>query len=199
MAAFCWQRSQEITDNLVDFLIQLIHKLGTKAERRVTEELIQDFKRVTGKHQLLYRIASAALANPDGTVRDVIYPIATPDTLNYLVREFQSTGTSYRQKVHKVIRRSYQHHYRRMVPQLLDLLEFRSNNEVHQPVIQGLRLLKKYANSQQRHYDPEDILPWMVSYAVDGEIFSLTWIVREMSKLTVSILRLRYCRFLEKG
>ncbi len=40
------------------------------------------------------------------------------------------------------MRRSYSHHYRRMVPPLLQTLCFRSNNVVHQPVIHALRLLE---------------------------------------------------------
>jgi len=36
LSAFYWQRGQEITDNLVDILLGIIHKLGSKAEYRVT-------------------------------------------------------------------------------------------------------------------------------------------------------------------
>jgi len=43
-----------------------------------------------------------------------------------------------------------------MVPQLLTMLEFRSNNDMHRPVICALELLKKYQGSTQRYYSPED-------------------------------------------
>jgi hypothetical protein len=33
------------------------------------------------------------------------------------------------------MRRSYQAHYRRLLPPLLETLEFRSNNEAHRPVV----------------------------------------------------------------
>ena len=42
---------------------------------------------------------------------------------------------------------------------MLSLLEFRSNNDIHQPVIEALKLLKKYANSKQRYYDSEENVP----------------------------------------
>jgi len=45
IAAFCWQGSQEITDSLVELLVQIIHRLGGNAERRVEKQLIDDFKR----------------------------------------------------------------------------------------------------------------------------------------------------------
>jgi hypothetical protein len=83
MAAFYWQRGQESTDNLVDLLIQIVHKLDTKAERRVTEQLTKDFKRVGGKEQLLYRIACAVLENPDGRVKDVKAKLALPLAISW--------------------------------------------------------------------------------------------------------------------
>jgi hypothetical protein len=41
------------------------------------------------------------------------------------------------------MRASFANHYRRMIPILLSMLEFRSNNDIHRPVIQALELLKK--------------------------------------------------------
>jgi hypothetical protein len=35
-----------------------------------------------------------------------------------------------------------------MVPKLLEILEFRSNNDHHRPVIQALNLIKRYAETQ---------------------------------------------------
>ena len=156
VAAFCWQRSQEITDSLVELLIQIIHRIGINAERRVDKELIDDFKRVNGKSHLLFRIAEASLEHPLELVKDVVYPVVSQKTLQDVVKEYKSTGSTYRAKVHTVMRASYLHHYRRMVPQLLDTLEFRSNNDMHRPVISALELLKKYKGSTQHYYSSED-------------------------------------------
>ena len=57
------------------------------------------------------------------------------------------------------MRSSYSSYYRRILPLILDKLEFRSNNEVHRPVIQALELLKKYADSKQRYYDSGEEIP----------------------------------------
>lgn len=159
VAAFCWIRAQEVIDNLVDLLMQIVHGIGARAERRVDIQLMRDFKKVGGKHNLLYRIADASLEQPSGTVKEVIYPVVSEQTLKDLVKEFKANGTAYREKVHTVIRSSYSRHYRRIVPKLLAVLEFRSNNDVHRPVIQALELLKKYADSKQRYYSPEDEVP----------------------------------------
>lgn len=156
VAAFCWLRSQEITDSLVELLIQIVHRIGVRAERRVEKELIADFKRVDGKTNLLFRIAEVSLEHPDKLVKEVVYPVANKQTLQNLVKEYKSTGSAFAQKVYVVMRASYLRHYRRMVPQLLKMLEFRSNNDLHQPVIQALELLKKYQGNSQRYYAPED-------------------------------------------
>ena len=159
MAAFCIQRSQEITDNLIELLIQIIQRIGTRAERRINKELVEDFKQVTGKTNLLFRIAEVAVAQPSGVIQNVIYPVVSQQTLTDLVKEYKSTGIAYRQRVYTVMRASFASHYRRMIPQLLEMLEFRSNNDIHHPVIQALELLKKYAQSKARYYDSGEEIP----------------------------------------
>jgi hypothetical protein len=160
LAALAYQRSREVTDGLVDLLIQVIRNIGVRAEKRVEKELLNDLRRVTGKAGLLFRIAEASVERPDGRVRDVVFPAAGGEqTLHDLVREFRSSGPAYRFQVHTHLRASYASHYRRMVPQLLEALEFRSNNAVHRPLIEALELLKRYASSSQRLYPAEEDVP----------------------------------------
>ncbi len=159
MAAFCIQRSQEITDNLIELLIQIIHRLDSRAEKRINQQLIDEFKKVSGKTSLLFRIAEVAIAEPNGIIEQVIFPVVSRQTLKDLVAEYKATGTAYRRRVHNVLRASFAGHYRRMIPQLLEVLEFRSNNEIHRPVIEALELLKKYASSKSRYYDPTEEIP----------------------------------------
>ena len=80
-------------------------------------------------------------------------------TLRDLVKEWQATGPAYRQHVQTVIRNSYRSHYRRMVPPLLDALDFRSNNTRHQPVLRALALVKKYADSKVLYYPSDEEVP----------------------------------------
>ncbi|PSB00454.1 Tn3 family transposase [Merismopedia glauca] len=159
MAAFCVQRSQEITDNLIELLINIIKRIGTRAERRINKELVSDFQEVTGKTNILFRIAEVAVASPEGIIEQVIYPVVSQKTLRDLVAEYKAIGTAYRQRVHSVMRSSFASHYRRMIPLLLEILEFRSNNDIHRPVIQALELLKKYAQSKTRYYEAGEDIP----------------------------------------
>ncbi|MEN8906986.1 MAG: Tn3 family transposase [Clostridiales bacterium] len=164
LAAFFWIRYREITDNLIELLIQIIHRISVRAERKVDKELIKDFKKVNGKNNILFSIANAILSKPDDTVRNVIFPIVNENTLKSLVKEFKNTGTHYRKKVYTVMRTSYASHYRRIVPEMLDILKFRSNNEVHQPVIKALSLIRKYCTIGSYYIPDTEVIP------IDGVI-----------------------------
>lgn len=159
VAAFCRQRRQEILDGLVELLMQIVHRISIRAEKRVVNILLQDLRRVSGKTTLLYRLAEAALHNPDGVIKDVLYPLVGEQTLLDLVKEYKATGPAYQRQVHTVMRASYGHHYRRMLPHLLDTLDFRSNNVLHRPVIDAISFLKAHRSSRQRYFSLNDGVP----------------------------------------
>ncbi|MGB3511174.1 MAG: Tn3 family transposase [Microcoleaceae cyanobacterium] len=188
VAAFCWLRLREVTDNLIDLLIRIIHGISRRAEKKVDTELIKDFKKVSGKTNLLYQMANASLEHPDGAIKEVIYPVVSEKTLKDLVKEFKSSGTVYHQKVHTNIRSSYSRHYRRLVPKLLSVLEFRSNNEIHQPVIKALELLKKSWETTQRYYSLNDEIP------IDGvlKVGWQEWMIEKDNKGNERINRINY-------
>jgi hypothetical protein len=87
--------------------------------------------------------------------------------LRNLVREWKATGPTYRATLRTVIRNSYKGHYRRMVPRILDALEFRSNNAHHRPVIRALDLVKRYAGTPLRTFPAEEDVP------IDGVVSGL--------------------------
>jgi hypothetical protein len=156
LAALVHQREREITDTLVELLIATVHRIGARAERRVTNELINAFKRVTGKENILFLIAEAALAKPDDAVREVVFPAVSggEQTLRELVHEFKTKGPVYRRTVQTTLRASYTGHYRRGLIALLDVLEFRSSNTAHRPVIDALTLIRRYAKTANLTYYP---------------------------------------------
>ncbi|WP_158642151.1 hypothetical protein [Brevibacillus laterosporus] len=54
LCAFFWLRSQEITDNLVDLLlVQIIHRISVRAERKVEKEILNDLRRVSNKYGII--------------------------------------------------------------------------------------------------------------------------------------------------
>jgi TnpA family transposase len=158
LAAFVHLRGRALTDSLIELLIETVHAIGARAERRVEQQVLNELRQVSGKKNLLFEIANASLAQPDGTVRQVIFPVVGEQTLRDLVREWQS-GPLYRKSLRATIRNSYAGHYRRMVPKLLDALDFRSNNAIHQPVIAGLALVRRHAASHQRYIPIAEVVP----------------------------------------
>jgi hypothetical protein len=154
-------RSRELIDTLGELLMNLIHHLGTKAERRVEKVLLQDLKRVHGKTSLLFQLAEAAVDYPDGIVRDVLYPVVSEKTLRDLVKEHRASSMAYQQQVYTVMRGSYRHHYRRMIPLILQALQFHPNNATHRPVVEAPALLKHYAAhpSTQPFFSKDDTVP----------------------------------------
>ncbi|MEV0455882.1 DUF4158 domain-containing protein [Catellatospora methionotrophica] len=69
LAALLYCRQQEVTDALVTLLVSTVHRIGARANRRVTTKLVNEFKKVSGKENLLFRVAEAAVGRPDDTVR----------------------------------------------------------------------------------------------------------------------------------
>ncbi|MFC4348312.1 Tn3 family transposase [Kordiimonas lipolytica] len=160
---YCF-RGREITDGLIDLLLETIHKIDASAQRKVMKELMADFQKVYGKERLLFEIADAALTDPDGAVCDVVFPVANPEVLSNLVKEYKSSGPGYKKKVHTVLRASYGNHYRKMLPAILDVLEFRSNNAAHRPLLDALDWIKRMRADNRRFIQLDEGLP------VDGVV-----------------------------
>ncbi|MCY9783170.1 Tn3 family transposase [Nocardiopsis sp. EMB25] len=156
LSALLAEREREVTDSLVNLLIATVHRIGARAERKVTNELINAFKRVTGKENILFHIAEASVADPDGQVREVVFPAVTggEQTLKELVHEYRTKGPVYRRTVQTTLKASYTNHYRRGLIELLQVLQFRSNNSAHRPVIEALDLVARYAKAGNTTYYP---------------------------------------------
>ncbi len=157
-AVFLLAREAEIVDGLVDLLIETVHKIGVKAERRVAMEIARDVEKVYGKEKLLAEIAIASIASPDGKVCDVIFPVVGERKLKAIIEEQRAQGT-WTKRVFRVMRGSYARHYRRMLPRLLEGLDFRSNNAVHRPVLEALDWIRRMADDPRRVIRAEQDAP----------------------------------------
>ncbi len=117
MAACLHGREREVTDGLVDLLIGTVHRINAHAETKTRDQFAADIaKRVTGKENILFKIAAASAGSPGGIVQDVVYPAAGGvEVLLDLVREFESKGPTYRQARQarqRSFKASYTNHYR---------------------------------------------------------------------------------------
>ncbi|MEU9455066.1 hypothetical protein [Streptomyces sp. NPDC048277] len=92
-------RETDITDSPVELFIRLVQKINTRAEKKVEGEFNKELKRVRGKEGILLRLAEAAGAEPGGTVRKVVYPVAEESTLKALATEAAANEARYRARV----------------------------------------------------------------------------------------------------
>jgi hypothetical protein len=130
-----------------------------RAEKKVVNELLGDLQKVRGKTTLLFKMAEAALGHPNGVVREVLYPVVSEQTLSNLVREYRSHGPTCRRHVYTILRASYSGHYRRMLPLLLDALDFRANTATHRPIIHALAFIQANRDSRKQHFTVDGTVP----------------------------------------
>lgn len=83
----------EISDNLVDLLIQIIDRIRVLAERKIEKEILNDLRRVSNKYGILFYMAQTAIEHPEGIIKDILYPVINEQTLKDLVKEFKHTKT----------------------------------------------------------------------------------------------------------
>jgi TnpA family transposase len=159
LAALCWVRKTEMIDGLVELLIQLVHKISVRAEKKVENEINAEFHRVHGKNGILVRLAQAALDLPEELVREAIYPVVGTRTLADIVAEARANEKAFNSRVRTKLRGSYSRHYRRGLPKLLRAVTFRCNNTAFQPVMDALAVLDRYADSDAVFYDAAERVP----------------------------------------
>lgn len=154
MACFIHARTMEVTDDVVRMLLEIIRRMDTQTEKHLQKELLRDIKHVAGKVQLLYRIAEAVVEEPDGTIRTVLFPQVKEETFRDLAAEAKASGPQYRIWYHYVMRQKYIHHYRQMLPWVLEHLTFRSENRF-QPVIEALAVIKQSLGTKGQYFSKE--------------------------------------------
>ena len=158
LAIFCCVRSREIIDNLIDLLIQVIHKIGKRSENKVNKKIVAELKKVYGKQAILVDLARVTVNNPDGIIKEVVYPVVKEEILQDIIKESQ-LEKGYKEQVYTLMRASYGSHYRRMLSPILETLSFQSNNAIHQPVLEALKILKKYLDSTAIYYPLKQRIP----------------------------------------
>ena len=157
LAFWCVPREAEVVDGLVELLIQVTHRITVKAERRVVDELVDEAREVRGKAGILFRVVQAASGNPEGVVREVIFPVIGTQTFEALVREARALGTPQSRRVHTAVRASYGSYYRRMMPKLLAALEFRSNNGTHRPLLDALDAIRRAEGEGRQFFAADEV------------------------------------------
>ena len=155
MLCFVSVRTMEVIDDIVQMFVKLVHRIDVRSANQRDKQQLADFKIVEGKNQILYRVAQAIVENPNGTIREVIFPKVKPKTFENLVAEKEASGSIYRLMHQRLMIRKYTHHYRRMFRLVLENLTFRSSNRF-QPIIKALEIIKRYFGTSYQYF-PEPV------------------------------------------
>jgi TnpA family transposase len=158
LSAFCLQRKAEIIDGLIDLLLLVIRRIENNADKKVGKQVLVEMKQhIDNKPRLLRQVAEVSLASPEKTIRAGIYPVMDEKTCEAIIAE-ETKGTI-QDRIYLRMRSSYRDHYRRMMPGLLNMLDFRSSNEAYQPVVKAIAVLKRYVGTPGTYYPAEEQPP----------------------------------------
>jgi len=158
MGCFLHVRAMEVTDEVTSMAIELIHRLDVRSENLIHREWLNELERVDGKMQILSHVAEAVVEHPDGIVREVIFPRVKEETFRNLVAEFRLTGPQLRLLRQTIMERKFARHYRRMLPTLLETLQFCSDNRF-QPLLEALTVIRRHLSSHSRHFPETETIP----------------------------------------
>lgn len=159
LSAFFWSRCREITDSLIELLMTITHNINGHAEKKVDRELLKEIKHVRGKNNIIATLLEDMLDKQEHVVKDVLFAVMDEETAKDLLKELKYNTNVYREKVYYKMRSSYSHSYRTAISELLHMLDFRSNNPKHQPVIQALDIVRKYIGTKQKYFPIDDNIP----------------------------------------
>ena len=159
MAIFSYYRTQYLIDDLADLLLQLIHKMQTKAENFVKKKIIADITRVDSKYDVLYTLADIAINNPEGIIRNEIYTKIPQETLKAIVKELSCQGRWFETQVHIKMHSLYSHSHRRVLLTLLEAFEFHSTLSASQPLLDAISFIKAHRNHKGKHYPNIEDIP----------------------------------------
>lgn len=148
LAAYLVRRGETLTDHLVDLLIETFHKMAKNAEKKVEAELAGTVQLVRGKTQVIRRVAKVVTGNTKGRIDEVILPVAALRWWESVLEEAEWEGEDFQSNVRINTHRAFKAHYRRVLPDLLGVLEFRCANPQAHPVMQALAVVKAHLGAK---------------------------------------------------
>ena len=153
MAIFCYVRRQKITDYLADFLVKLIDKMKTSAEKQINKQVILEVKKVNGKFDILGVLAEVTAELPNGVIEKEIYPKVSQTTLKDLANELKHRGKWYQNEVHTKMRSLYSHGQRTELLALLKVFEFKhTHTDESQALVEALQFILEHQEAQDYFY-----------------------------------------------
>jgi TnpA family transposase len=151
---YCYLKHQEIIDNLVDHLVNFIHKIKKKANK--TEFILNDeISKLNQIMDSLYQVAEVARDKPNDIIQDAIYPVVPKEQIEAIIKARYLLKNLKKNVQNKVIQ-SYSSYYRKVIFDILINLNINSDNI---ELLTALELIKKHQhNKGEFDTNEEDII-----------------------------------------
>lgn len=180
MTIFCHIRSELLADNLSDLFIKLVKKIKNSSETYVDKTAVNEIKRVQGKFDILFQITDVAIENPEGIIKDTIYPIIDPETLKQLKVDLSQRGHWYQKQVRTKMRSLYSHGSRTELLDLLTHLPIDASEPENGIMLDAIQFILKHRHSPDdvykktpplKHVIPDNWLDFVIDNKTESTVF----------------------------
>ena len=156
---FCFVRKTDISDTLVEILINVTHKIFITGENRSKTQLskLKEIKKSYNNKQTLKILVDAILDSEDNVVKKAIYPKLSKKKLILLQQQLSNdAANTFNDLSYSNSRSSFSHYYRKIIAPIIEVLDFDSGSEIE--LTNALKLIKQNLNSRSQYYPKYNII-----------------------------------------
>ncbi len=135
-SVYLTSRLPEVTDSLITVLVDSVHKIETKAIRNIEKLIAKQVHNVYNREKLLVDILQAVIENPCDTAGNVVFSLINLKDAEALI-EKQKSRNKWAIDVFSEMHGSWRTHYRPMLKNLLETVEFGSTVSKYRPIIEA--------------------------------------------------------------
>ena len=157
LVIFCFVKKIDISDTLVEILINVTHKIFITGENRSKIQLskLKEIKKSYNHKQTLKILVDAILDSEDNVVKQAIYPKLSKKKLLLLQQQLSdNSANTFNDLSYNNSRSSFSHYYRKILCPIMEVLDFDSSSE--KELINAIKLIKLNLNSHSQYY-PKNI------------------------------------------
>jgi hypothetical protein len=179
LGCFLHLRRMEVLDDIARMAIEMIHRVDVRSDNQLNRELIENLKHVDGKLQILSRIAEAVVTNPDGIIREVLFPKVKEETFQDLVKEFRHSGPQKRFNSYNVTHPTYKALLEvGMAEKTIFLCDYLASRETQYEVNDGLQVVENWNATSD-----------VICYGRRGELATNSREQQEITLLSLQLLQ----------
>lgn len=156
---FCFVRKTEISDSLVEILINTTHKVFNSGENRAKTQLskIKEIKKNYNNRHTLKILVDAILDSENTLVKEAIYPkLSKKNLLNIQEQLSRGKANTFDDLSYNNSRTSFAHYYRKILAPIIEVLEFDSTN--NKELNHALKIIQENINNRIQYYPTDQTI-----------------------------------------